>query len=261
MTMNTNAYIGMGLALLGSNMCLLLLLLNTLDWFGIIHADLTPLSRFAEETLSPWRMHFATAAAGWVIVTVFFYPPSPNADPPSKEGDDDEKSTASVAEGRPRRQLYQMAMLLAGVAVTLALPQILESYRHDLGIDHPIIRRSLVDSSLAVDAKHDPASAALSTDDNPQPAAPLQELVFTVEKMTCGGCGSHVRNLAESTLRTQQKRTDPTPSFTIKNVEVDWRAGVMSIYGTHLTDGLLDRDGIANVLKEDGYPTSFLYSQ
>ena len=32
-----------------------------------------------------------------------------------------------------------------------------------------------------------------------------QELVFSVDNMTCGGCGSHVRNLVEANLNKQQQ--------------------------------------------------------
>lgn len=100
---------------------------------------------------------------------------------------------------------------------------------------------------------------AVSVNDE-EPAATVihQELRFTVDNMTCGGCGSHVRNLVESTL-TGQQRTSPN-SFTIDNVQINWRAGVMSIYGTHLTD-FVDLNAIATALGKEGYPTSFLYSQ
>eukprot|EP00972_Heterocapsa_arctica_P021171 3117465-Heterocapsa_arctica.AAC.1 len=73
--------------------------------------------------------------------------------------------------------------------------------------------------------------------------------------MTCGGCGSHVRNLVEKALAAQQ-RDSP---FTFDKVEVDWRAGVMSVHGTQLTDHL-NKEDVMQILGEDGYPTSFLYS-
>ena len=111
-----------------------------------------------------------------------------------------------------------------------------------------------------------------------------QEMVFTVDNMTCGGCGSFVRNLVESNIR--KSASDGTVD--IQNVHVDWRAGVLSIHGYDLTTvpatgtattatptegaaATTTTDG-GNVafdiqseipiwLGNEGYPTKFLYME
>merc|ERR1712087_891160 len=90
------------------------------------------------------------------------------------------------------------------------------------------------------------------TDDEPAPVE--QELVFSVGNMTCGGGGPFVRNLAESQLSGQKT---PSSSFTTNKVQVDWRAGIMSIYGTQPTDyisggdcGILGEAGVAVEMEE-----------
>mmetsp|Transcript_9729 Transcript_9729/g.21051 ORF Transcript_9729/g.21051 Transcript_9729/m.21051 type:complete len:240 (-) Transcript_9729:186-905(-) len=239
--MDTDTYIGMTLALLGSNLCLLLLVLNVLGWLNFLHADLAPLENFAETTLSPWHVHFQTATAGWLIFTLLV-----NVFPTksSSGGNDSEKNTQS------KRPWHRTALIVASVVATLALPHLLAPHRNR----HPIIRRSLIGNNLATGGLEKPQTELPAED---KPTAVEQELVFSVDNMTCGGCGSHVRNLAESNLNGQEGASS---SFTVNKVQVDWRAGVMSVYGTHVRD-FVDRGAIAASLDKEGYPTSFLYSQ
>eukprot|EP00579_Thalassiosira_antarctica_P033316 CAMPEP_0201999900 /NCGR_PEP_ID=MMETSP0905-20130828/6335_1 /ASSEMBLY_ACC=CAM_ASM_000554 /TAXON_ID=420261 /ORGANISM="Thalassiosira antarctica, Strain CCMP982" /LENGTH=237 /DNA_ID=CAMNT_0048556209 /DNA_START=8 /DNA_END=721 /DNA_ORIENTATION=+ len=237
--MSTNTYIGMVLALLGSNLCLLLLVLNVLGWINFLHIDLVLIENFTESTLSRWQLHFQTATAGWLIFTLLG-----NVFPAKSSGENDSKKKA-----RRRRPWHHTALTIASVVATLALPHLLGPHRHR----HPVLRRSLLGNFATVNSKE--PQTVHTTDDKPTTID--QELIFSVDNMTCGGCGSHVRDLAESNLAGQQKSSS---SFTINKVQVDWRAGVMSIYGTHLTDSV-DRQELATYLENDGYPTSFLYSQ
>jgi len=237
--MSINTKVGFGLALLATNMCLLLLVLNILGWMNLLHADLTPLENFAENTLSRWEMHFQAATVGWLVLTLVT-----NVFPAKSSESEIKKNTQS------RRPWHRTALVMAGVVATLALPHILVHHRHR----HPIIRRSVLSQNTVTFGSTEPEN--VSTKD--KPAAVEQELVFSVDNMTCGGCGSHVRNVAESNLAVQQ-RSPPIP-FTVNKVQVDWRAGVMSIYGTDLKDSV-DRSAIALSLAEEGYPTTFLYSQ
>lgn len=46
--------------------------------------------------------------------------------------------------------------------------------------------------------------------------------------------------------------------MTIDKVTVDWRAGILSIYGGNLNE-FVDQSVIIDMLKKEGYPTSFLY--
>ena len=49
--------------------------------------------------------------------------------------------------------------------------------------------------------------------------------------------------------------------MTIDKVAVDWRAGVLSIYGAgNLNEFVfVDQSVIIEMLKKEGYPTTFLY--
>lgn len=235
--MSTDTYIGIGLALLASNMCLLLLVLNVLGWINVLHMDLAPIEQFAESTLSQYQVQFQTATAGWLVF--FLLTNTSRAKP---------KDESSEKKDQYRRPRSHTALIVVSVLTTLALPHLLEPHRHR----HPIIRRSVLGNVVSASTEQPHAVAG-----EEEPTIIQQELVFTVDNMTCGGCGSHVRNLAESTLNKQRKSP---PSFTVSKVEVDWKAGVMSVYGTHLTEHV-DQQSIISVLKEDGYPTSFLYSQ
>lgn len=244
--MSADAYIGMGLALLGSNACLLLLVLNVLGWINFLHADLTAIEDFAGTTLPQWQGHFQTATVAWLVFTLIaaVLPAVTKDTTGEKKGVGDDKK-----KDHPWRRT---ALVIACVSATLALPHIMAPHRDR----HPIIRRSLVGgASTSSVSTEQPGEAATGEQ---QRVVIQQELVFTVDNMTCGGCGGHVRNLVESALSSQQK-SSPS-SFAFDKVQVDWRAGVMSIYGTGLTDAV-DRQAVAAVLEKDGYPTSFLYSQ
>ncbi|KAL7543188.1 hypothetical protein ACHAXR_012906, partial [Thalassiosira sp. AJA248-18] len=189
--MDFDLYIGMGLALLGSNLCLLLVTLNVLDWVNFLHADLTSIEKFASSTtLSQWQFHFQSAAVGWmVLILLLSVMPS--------------SSFAGVVVDKTKKRDDRIVL---GIMSTLALPHILVLYRQY----HPIIRRSLVGTIRSSNSKQpnivsdDVDKGATGAD--PQAAPPVaiqQELVFTVDKMTCGGCGSHVRNLVEKRLAVQ----------------------------------------------------------
>lgn len=251
--MSADAYIGMGLALLGSNACLLLLVLNVLGWINFLHADLSAIEDFAGTTLPHWQGHFQTATVAWLVFTliVAVLPAVTKDTTGENEGVGDEKKD----HNRRCHPWRRTALVIACVSATLALPHIMAPHRDR----HPIIRRSLVggsaSTSSSVSTEQQPGAAAA---DEQQRVVIQQELVFSVDKMTCGGCGGHVRNLVESALSSQQKSS--ASSFAFDKVQVDWRAGVMSIYGTGLTDAV-DRQAVAAVLEKDGYPTSFLYSQ
>ena len=234
--MGLEVYIGVGLGLLGSNLCLLLLALNACDWFGLIHADLSALERLAATgRLEDFRLHFRTAAAAYAVILALC-----------------SRTTSPSDPRRPKRR-RRIAFAFVSTAATLAAPRVLRPISHR----HPVIRRSLVGSSArdgptrVDDSRAEGGSAGL---DVPPPVR--QELVFEVDKMTCGGCGSHVRNLVEKALAAQQRDGSP---FAFDKVEVDWRAGVMSVHGTQLTDHL-DKDIVMQILSEDGHPTSFLYA-
>mmetsp|Transcript_19275 Transcript_19275/g.41182 ORF Transcript_19275/g.41182 Transcript_19275/m.41182 type:complete len:243 (+) Transcript_19275:109-837(+) len=236
--MSTDTYIGMVLALLGSNLCLLLLVLNVLSWLNFLHVDLIPIENFAESILSHWQVQFQTATVGWLVftsvITVF---------PAKSNGENDSKK-----KSQSRRPWHRYVLVSASVVATLALPHLLAPHRHR----HPVLRRSLIGNSTTAGSKQ-PQTQTVPSDNKPTTVE--QELVFSVDNMTCGGCGSFVRNLAESNLAGQQKSSS---SFTLNKVQVDWRAGVMSIYGTHLTD-FVDREAVVTSLEKEGYPTSFLY--
>lgn len=244
-----DAYIGIGLATLGSNACLLLLVLNCLGWINVLHMDVAAIEQFAETTLTEWKVHFQTATMAWAVCFVFLECVSG-----SKQHSDDGNKKKEVKNGRP---WHVTLIILASVLATLALPQLLQPYRQV----HPIIRRSLVGSGGAVTTTVATVeSAGVSVSDTiSEKNAPMvqQEIVFEVEKMTCGGCGSHVRDLVESRLNVQQKKD--ASAFIVDKVQVDWKAGIMSIYGAGVTDGV-DREDVSGVLGEE-YPTKFLYSQ
>ena len=239
---DVDVYIGPVLALLGSNLCLLLLVLNACDWFGVIHADLSSLERLAATGfVENYRHLFRTAAVVRAVSSALLLctRTAPHADP-------------RRAKPIPKERRRRTAIAFVATLATLAAPRLLRPHSHR----HPVIRRSLV-GSAALDGPalvEDAPAGDGAGPDVPQPVR--QELVFEVNKMTCWGCGSHVRNLVEKALAAQQQDDSP---FTFDKVEVDWRAGVMSVHGTQLIDHL-NKDKVMEILSEDGYPTSFLYS-
>ena len=148
------------------------------------------------------------------------------------------------------------------VVLTLLTPHILKSHRHR----HPILRRSLIrhQSTSLMNNQHNTVADSNNVNTQEEESTNAnsitpQELVFSVDNMTCGGCGSHVRNLVESNLNQQQQQQQQVSStMTIDKVAVDWRAGILSIYGGNLNE-FVDQSVIIDMLKKEGYPTSFLY--
>jgi hypothetical protein len=250
--MSTSLYIGPTLALLGSNLCGLLLLLNSLGWFNILHADLQGLEQFVESTLSHYQVHFQTATVAYclyITATTLM------------------TTTEQIKTEDVRRKYsvtfrFTTLLVLFGALTTLALPHVLLPHRQL----HPIIRRSLVGyKSELVSSESDANLGKGSIHDATTPEQPpkKQELVFSVDNMTCGGCGSHIRDMVERALSNQQHQQEGNSSFKVETVLVDWKAGVLSIHGFGLQPdecGGVNKEDVSSVLSKDGYPTKFLYA-
>lgn len=249
-------YLGIGLALLSSNLCLLLLTLNFLGWFNILHADLTFIEQ-AAETISAkeWQLYCQSAMVAWlVLVLISAVQKRQQQDEKVAVVSDDRKVTKDEKNNSHGASFLKSICI---VVFTLLTPHILQSHRHR----HPILRRSLVSHQSTPVSKYQHnigADSYVNTQEEGTIASSItpQELVFSVDNMTCGGCGSHVRNLVESNLNQQQQQQ--ASSMTIDKVAVDWRAGVLSIYGGNLNE-FVDQSVIIDMLKKEGYPTSFLY--
>lgn len=252
-------YLGIGLALLSSNLCLLLLTLNFLGWFNILHADLTFIEQ-AAETISAqqWQLYFQSATVAWLVLVLLSAVRQRQKDGKVAVVSDD--SSKVTKEGKNKSHGASSLKSICIVVLTLLTPHMLESHRHR----HPILRRSLIrhqSTSLTNNQHNTGADSIVNTQKeeatNANSITP-QELVFSVDNMTCGGCGSHVRNLVESSLNQQQQQQQKVSSMTIDKVTVDWRAGVLSIYGGNLNE-FVDQSVIIDMLNKEGYPTSFLY--
>jgi copper chaperone CopZ len=247
MTSKPMLYLGIGLALLSSDLCLLLLILNSLSWLNLLHMDLTFIEQ-AAETISTkhWQVYFQTGTIAWlVLVLISSLQKQQQAEQVGGPTDDKVTKTKSISSKGA------LVKSISIVVLTLLTPHMLKSHRDR----HPILRRSLI--------SHQPASVTSGADSsvnkNEQAnSVTRQELAFSVDNMTCGGCGSHVRNLVEANLNKQQQSS--SSSMTIDKVTVDWRSGVISIYGygDNLSK-LVDQSVIIDMLEEEGYPTSFLY--
>mmetsp|Transcript_21839 Transcript_21839/g.34255 ORF Transcript_21839/g.34255 Transcript_21839/m.34255 type:complete len:259 (+) Transcript_21839:89-865(+) len=249
-------YLGIGLALLSSDLCLLLLTLNILGWFNILHADLSFIEQ-AAETISAkqWQLYFQSATLAWLVLVLLSAVQRQQKDEKVAAASDDSKVTK---EGKNYSHGASLVKSICIVVLTLLTPHMLESHRHR----HPILRRSLIrhqSTSVTTNQNNVGADSDVNTQEEATIASASsvtpQELVFSVDNMTCGGCGSHVRNLVESNLNQQQQQAS---SMTVDKVAVDWRAGVLSIYGGNLNE-FVDQSVIIDMLKKEGYPTSFLY--
>jgi hypothetical protein len=254
-------YLGIGLALLSSNLCLLLLTLNFLGWFNILHADLTFIEQ-AAETISAhqqWQLYFQSATVAWLVLVLLSAVRQRQKDEKVAVVSDDSKVTKERNNNKSHGASSLKSICI--VVLTLLTPHVLESHRHR----HPILRRSLIrhqSTSLTNNQHNTGADSNVNTQKEATNAKSInpQELVFSVDNMTCGGCGSHVRNLVESNLNQQQQQQQQRQgsSMTIDKVAVDWRAGILSIYGRNLNE-FVDQSLIIDMLKKEGYPTSFLY--
>ena len=208
-------YLGIGLALLSSDLCLLLLILNSLSWLNLLHMDLTFIEQ-AAETISTkqWQAYFQTGTIAWLVLLIISSLKQQQAEEVGGSTDDKEevttkKSIRSSSNGA-------LVKSISIVALTLLTPHMLRSHRDR----HPILRRSLISHQSASVTSGADSSVNTSEQAN---SITRQELVFSVDNMTCGGCGSHVRNLVEANLNKQQQAS--SSSMTIDKVTVDWRAG------------------------------------
>lgn len=205
-------YLGIGLSLLSSNLCLLLLALNFLGWFNILHADLTFIEQAAETTAQQWQLYFQSATVAWLVLVLLSAVQQRQKD--NKVSDD------SKVKKEGKNKSHGGASSLKSICIvvlTLLTPHILKSHRHR----HPILRRSLIrhQSTSLTNNQHN--TVADSNNVNTQEEVTTnansitpQELVFSVDNMTCGGCGSYVRNLVESNLNQQQKQQQQQVSST-----------------------------------------------
>mmetsp|Transcript_2513 Transcript_2513/g.5532 ORF Transcript_2513/g.5532 Transcript_2513/m.5532 type:complete len:259 (-) Transcript_2513:1347-2123(-) len=249
-------YLGLGLALLASDLCLLLLTLNCLSWMNILHMDLTFMEQAAETIFAKqWQLYFQTATMAWLMLVLISAVQSGNKVGVSSDENKEETKETKYSNGGAVMKSISIVVL------TLLTPHMLKPHRHR----HPILRRSLIigpQSTLVINNQHHDGGGgvdSVNTNDEATITSSVtrQELVFSVDNMTCGGCGSHVRNLVEANLN-QQEQSSSSSSMSIDKVAVDWRAGVLSIYGGDLKE-FVDQSVIIEILKKEGYPTSFLY--
>jgi len=246
-------YLGLGLALLASDLCLLLLTLNCLSWMNILHMDLTFIEQAAETIFAKqWQLYFQTATLAWLMLVLISAVQSDKRVASSSDDNKEETKEKKYSNGAAVKSI-------SIVVLTLLTPHVLKPHRHR----HPILRRSLIvgpqSTSVIINQHHDSGGLdSVNTNDEATVTSSVtrQELVFSVDNMTCGGCGSHVRNLVEANLNQQQQ--EQSSSMSIDKVAVDWRAGVLSIYGGDLKE-FVDQNVIIEILKKEGYPTSFLY--
>eukprot|EP00985_Skeletonema_marinoi_P035212 scaffold45958_cov234-Skeletonema_marinoi.AAC.2 len=250
-------YLGLGLALLASDLCLLLLTLNCLSWMNILHMDLTFMEQAAETIFAKqWQLYFQTATMAWLVLVLISAVQSDDKVGVSSDDNKEEMKEKKYSNGAVIMKSISIVVL------TLLTPHVLKPHRHR----HPILRRSLIvvgpqSTSVINNQHHDGGGGVDSVNTNDEAtitsSVTRQELVFSVDNMTCGGCGSHVRNLVEANLN-QQQQEQSSSSMSIDKVAVDWRAGVLSIYGGDLKE-FVDQSVIIEILKKEGYPTSFLY--
>eukprot|EP00984_Skeletonema_dohrnii_P016205 scaffold7152_cov148-Skeletonema_dohrnii-CCMP3373.AAC.6 len=250
-------YLGLGLALLASDLSLLLLTLNCLSWMDILHMDLTFMEQAAETIFAKqWQLYFQTATLAWLMLVLISAVKSDGSVGASVDENKEETKEKKYSNGGAVMKSISIVVL------TLLTPHVLKPHRHR----HPILRRSLIStqSTLVINNQHHDGGGVDSVNTNDKAtvtssSVTRQELVFSVDNMTCGGCGSHVRNLVEANLnQQQQEQSSSSSSMSIDKVAVDWRAGVLSIYGGDLKE-FVDQSVIIEILKKEGYPTSFLY--
>ena len=217
MTSKPMLYLGICLALLSSDLCLLLLILNSLSWLNLLHMDLTFIEQ-AAETISTkqWQVYFQTGTIAWLVLVLISAVQQQQRQAEKVVGwSTDDKEVTKKKSISSKGALVKSISII--VILTLLTPQMLKPHRHR----HPILRRSLISHQSA-----SVTSGADSTVNTSEQASSVtrQELVFSVDNMTCGGCGSHVRNLVEANLNKQQQALSLS-SMTIDKVTVDWRAG------------------------------------
>ena len=192
---------------------------------NLLHMDLTFIEQ-AAETISTkhWQVYFQTGTIAWLVLVFVSSLQQQQQQQTKKVGgstDDKEEVTTTKKSISSKGSLVKSISI---VILTLSTPHMLKSHRHR----HPILRRSLVShqSASVINIQHrkdgSGADSSLNTSEQAN-SVTRQELVFSVDNMTCGGCGSHVRNLVEANLNKQQQAS--SSSMTIDKVTVDWRAG------------------------------------
>eukprot|EP00986_Skeletonema_menzelii_P013051 scaffold7396_cov127-Skeletonema_menzelii.AAC.14 len=258
MTTKPMLYLGIGLALLSSDLCLLLLFLNCLSWLNLLHMDLTFIEN-AAETISTkqWQSYFQTGTMAWlVLVLILAVQQQQQRDEEVQVSSESDDKEMMKEKKKCRNGNGALVKSISIVVLTVLTPHMLKSHRHR----HPILRRSLISRQSTSVINNGADSVNTNEQANNIASVTRQELVFSVDNMTCGGCCSHVRNLVEANLNKQQQlqASSSSMTMTIDKVAVDWRAGVLSIYGGNLNE-LVDQSVIIDMLKEEGYPTSFLY--
>jgi len=199
------------------------------------------------------QLYFQTATMAWLMLVLISAVQSDKRVASSSDENKEETKEKKYSNGGAVMKSISIVVL------TLLTPHVLKPHRHR----HPILRRSLIvgpQSTLVINNQHHDGGGLDSVNTNDEAtvtsSVTRQELVFSVDNMTCGGCGSHVRNLVEANLNQQQQ--EQSSSMSIDKVAVDWRAGVLSIYGGDLKE-FVDQSVIIEILKKEGYPTSFLY--
>jgi len=203
------------------------------------------------------QLYFQTATMTWLMLVLISAVKSDDKVGASSDENKEETKETKCSNGAAVMKSISIVVL------TLLIPHVLKPHRHR----HPILRRSLIigpQSTLVINNQHydgggDLDSVNTNAEATVTSSVTRQELVFSVDNMTCGGCGSHVRNLVEANLnQQQQEQSSSSSSMSIDKVAVDWRAGVLSIYGGDLKE-FVDQSVIIEILKKEGYPTSFLY--
>ena len=175
--------------------------------------DLTFIEQ-AAETISTkqWQVYFQTGTIAWlVLVLISAVQKQRQVEQVGGSTDDKEVTTT-------KKSISSKGALVKSISIvilTLLTPHMLKPHRDC----HPILRRSLISHQSASVTSGADSSVNTSEQAN---SVTRRELVFSVDNMTCGGCGSHVRNLVEANLNKQQQASS---SMAIDKVTVDWRAG------------------------------------
>ena len=246
--------VGLGLASAGSNLCLLLLLLNAASWTNLLHVDTTTLEHLAANVLPQYEVYGRSLTMAWLVSLWIWswYNLETNTSSLSTSGDQEMKNKKPTTATSYRPKCWRgLLPLTVAVALTLALPSFLEPYRSR----HPIVRRSVARYPATTDA---PLSGSNANPQNTHPEQPVavedkeDQVTFFVENMTCGGCGSYVRNLVES-----------VPG--ISEAVVEWQLARVTARGPRLllnyskeTKDYTDwQRSVAKLLEKEGYPVHF----
>lgn len=233
--------LGIVLALFSSNMCLLLL-----SWHGVA-AGLVGIGMVPEMTvvdsmgdtveslvvtyLLPYQDAIRGVTMAWLTWCILTFPSG-------DKGDDTKPRQTSGQASTSKRAIFFLTFLVVGVSF---LPNVLHPYRHA----HPAIRRSLL---LSTPSMPPPASSDSASSPSSEPRTPTQDYAFQVYQMTCGGCGSYVRDLLVN-------------MDTIDQATVEWRSGYVTVstQGPATTQWYTAewQQKVSTVLTAEGYPVHF----